>query len=287
MTSKYDVFDAGSGPDAAKLTSCLSQIYFPWEKLQPALQSAGVGKIRLEFADLSTWGMAAQAALPSGDHPHTHQHEHLKDADGHEIHPLSSAVLPGGGPAKAGAAGLAWYGKIQVHSGYRNDQATIDWIISAEVAHEVDFFYLDPNGLRPSLMAIAHPGGADTHEWFEGDYFSQVGEGWMSAFGAAYTDFVEPDDRYHFFPADAGPAIRAAINAERTDRVAPPTDRYEEGVAAGRAERSLRDGAVARSIQRDAEANRDATAGDDFISYQYKYAALVMAQFADWVEALG
>lgn len=65
-----------------------------------------------------------------------------------------------------------------------------------------------------------------------------------------------------------------------------PVDRYEDGHAAGRAERAARDGSVARSLQRGAEEGANAST-NDWERVQYEYGAILMDQFAGWVEGEG
>jgi hypothetical protein len=208
----------GAAEDQANLLSPVQRILFPWDLLEGELLSSGVGKITLEYADLSGFG------IPLGLNGEVE--EHVVDDDGNVGHVMFVEHLPyefHGAQEATRVAGLAWYGKIQVDVSYRHNQAITDWVLSAEIAHEVDFFYLNPNGMRPALTKLAHPGGEDNHPWFGGDYWQQVGESWMAGLGIAYTDFVQPDPRFlHVFTAAMAPEIRRILNAERTDKQQPP-----------------------------------------------------------------
>lgn len=219
MSTITDIFQtSGSTEDQSKLFFPLQRIFFPWDLLKPTLASSGIQKIKLEYADLSGYGLPKSADM------------HILDEHGNIGHAILVEHLPEefkhfrDHPHPAGdVAGLAWYGKIQVSDVYRNNQSVTDWVISAEIAHEVDFFYLDPNDMRTALTRLVHHGATDAHPWFGGPYWEQVGEGWMSGFGIAYTDFVAPDPRFlHAFAVEMVPEIRTILRAQRTDDGQPP-----------------------------------------------------------------
>lgn len=216
------IFQANGSPeDQAKLLAPISKIFFPWTLLQPELLRSTVGHVQLEFADLSHFGAAIDI---QGE-----REDHIVDDEGNVGHIMYSEHLPDEFHAAAlgNVAGLAWYGKVQVEQVYKNNQAMIDWVISAEIAHQCDYFYINVHGMRPALTALVHPSGPDNHPWFEGDYWQQVGEGWMAGFGVAYSDFVQPDTRFvHVFTREMIPRIHEILHAERTDKEKdePPPD---------------------------------------------------------------
>lgn len=203
--------------DESRLLAPIKQIFFPWELLLPELNSSGVGKIRLEFADLSSYG------IPVGLNGQVE--EHVVDDDGNVGHVMFNYHLPDDlheAQEATTVAGLAWPGKVQVEQRYRDNQAVTNWILSAEIAHEVDYFYINPNGMRPALTALVHPDGPDNHPWFGGTYWEQVGEGWMAGLGVAY-DAGQPDQRFiHVFTSEMASAIRDILKAPRTDVQTPP-----------------------------------------------------------------
>lgn len=212
-----DIFQANGSPeDQAKLLAPINRIYFPWALLQPELLRSSVGHIQLEFADLSHFVTATDV---QGE-----REDHIVDDDGNVGHIMYAEHLPEEFHAVAAVgsvAGLAWYGKIQVEQFYRDHQAMIDFVIGAECAHEADYFYINVHGMRPALAQLVHPMGPDSHGWFEGSYFDQIGESWMSGFSIAYSD-AQPDMRFtHIFTREMIPQIHEILHAERTDKEPP------------------------------------------------------------------
>lgn len=218
-----DIFIVPVPADRPLLLNAIPRIFFPWEKLLPDLQRAGKPGFQVEFQDLSAF-----APPPHGEPGHSHEEppSHSEDNHGDRGHVMYANRVPGlPDEAAAAPAGLFWFdGRIWISKDYRNNQTMIDWVIVAEIAHAVDVFYMLARGMRAPINALMHGGGSDSHPWFGGsDYWGQGGEGWMSVFGVSYTDFVQPDTRFaHSLPRSAGPAVRAILQAPRTDEVAPP-----------------------------------------------------------------
>lgn len=217
-----NVFITPVAADRNTLLNAVPRIHFPWEKLLPDLQRIGKNGFTVEFADLSAF-----TPPPHGEPGHDHDAPmaYAEDDEGHSGHVLYGNRVPGLPQETAAAAwGLFWFdGRIQIETKLRGQQANIDWVLSAEIAHAVDIFYAQNKGMRPALNALMHPGGSDNHPWFGGPYFEQPGESLMAIFGMAYTDFVQPDPRFlHQITAAQIPLVRAILQSPRTDEVTPP-----------------------------------------------------------------
>lgn len=215
MTNASDVFICPVPSDRSTLLNAVPRIFFPWQLLLPDLQRAGKQGFTVEFADLSAF---TPPPVEAGQ-------AHTEDNHGHGGHVLYADRVPGLPDETARAAwGLFWFdGRIQIEQTLRGQQANIDWVLSAEIAHAVDVFYMLGKGMRAPINALMHGGGSDAHPWFGGsDYFAQGGEGWMPIFGVCYTDFVQPDARFvHSISRDQAPTVRTILQAPRTDE-APP-----------------------------------------------------------------
>lgn len=214
-TETTDIFITPVASDRAILLNAIPRIFFPWDKLLPDLTRVGKQGFTVEFADLSAF------APPTGE-----VSPHAEDNHGHGGHVLYADRVPGLPDESARAAwGLFWFdGRIQIEQTLRSQQGNIDWVLSAEIAHAVDVFYMLGRGMRGPINSLLHGGGSDAHPWFGGaDYFAQTGEGWMSVFGVAYTDFVQPDARFaHSIQSSQAPTVRTILQAPRTDDIAPP-----------------------------------------------------------------
>jgi len=223
MTTATDIFIVPTPADRTTLLSAIPRIHFPWELLLPDLQRAGKPGFTVEFADLSAFTPPAHG---EEGHSHDDPSSHAEDNHGQGGHVMYGNRVPGLPEESAAAAwGLFWFdGRIQIERTLRGQQSNIDWVLSAEIAHAVDVFYMQSRGMRAPINALMHGGGSDAHPWFGGsDYFAQAGEGWMSVFGVSWSDFVEPDPRFaHSLPRTAAPTVRGILKAPRTDEVAPP-----------------------------------------------------------------
>jgi hypothetical protein len=210
-----DVFVSPTPADAALLLHALPKIFFPWEKLVPDLQRLqGKSTIPVTFADLTAFAPPAAKHLQA----------HAEDDHGIGAHVMYGDRVPGLPDESAAAAwGLFWFdGRIQIEQALRNQQANIDMVLSAEIAHAVDLFYGLGKNMRVALNLLVHGGGTDAHPWFGGPYWEQPGESFMAGFGLAYTDFVAPDPRFlHQFTPAMVPQVWTILQTPRTD-VAPP-----------------------------------------------------------------
>ena len=217
-----DIFICPNPNDRATLLHAVPRIFFPWEKLLPDLQRIGKAGFTVEFADLSAF-----TPPPHGEPGHSHDDpsSHAEDNHGTGGHIMFGNKVPGLPQETAAAAwGLFWFdGRIQIENSLRNQQANIDWVLSAEIAHAVDVFYAAGKGMRPALGALLSPLAPAAQPWFGGAYWDQPGESFMAGFGLAYTDCVDEDPRFRYrFERDDAVAIRTILSAPRTDEPAPP-----------------------------------------------------------------
>jgi len=219
MTNASPVFVCPNPADRASLLNAVPKIYFDWPKLVPDLLRIGKSAIEVSFADLSAF---------SPPEPDSHRQTHAEDDHGNGAHVMYGDRVPGLPQEFAQAAwGLFWFdGRIQIENSLRGQQANIDWVLSAEIAHAIDIFYAQSRGMRVALNALLHPGGADAHPWFGGPYWEQPGESFMAGSGLAYTDFVQEDPRFlHRFTVAMREQIRTILQTPRTDDPdLPPPD---------------------------------------------------------------
>lgn len=90
-------------------------------------------------------------------------------------------------------AGVFWSdGRIKIDVRLETQPAVAKEVLSAEIAHAVDYGLPMSNAQKAEFMTLLHPGGADTHTWWEQqdygtEYFTLVGEAWMALFTHAYS----------------------------------------------------------------------------------------------------
>lgn len=170
----------------AIIQSALDRTDFPWERLRDGLKAqTGRTSIPVDFSDLSRWQDAVENA--DGGHAHVHDEDH---DTGH----ILGAEVDG----RKAALGLAWYsGRVSIEQKLVNDPDLAVEVFLAEGAHMVDFFYMT-DAMREFVFDAYHGVGADhthgpgdtSHGWFEEtgnqDYWSWVGESFMSGFTRAY-----------------------------------------------------------------------------------------------------
>lgn len=154
------------------ITEVLERCDFDFRLCLPRLKSEkGRDRIPVTFEDLSSYG-----ARSTGGETHTHEGTY-------HIIAYREQVL-----------GLAYYsGKVVIHSSLSH--SLTQEVFMAEVAHMVDFFYMNPEQ-RKSIFHLFHKGDVTPHEhgWFEetgnNDYWSWVGEAFMGGFTLAYSDLA-------------------------------------------------------------------------------------------------
>lgn len=172
------------------IRGALARSNFPWQILEPGLRArAGRSRIPVDWMDLSRWNASHAEA------------EGLPHAHGDEAHTIEREV---GGRQRV--LGLAWYsGRVTLDISLVNNPELAGEVFMSEGAHMADFFYMT-DAHRREIWNAFHPGtdgdiAADApihdghspshgHSWFDvGPYRSWVGEAFMGAFVAAYSDF--------------------------------------------------------------------------------------------------
>lgn len=157
------------------VNQALAMCQFNWDLLLPGLQKGnqwsqpGRTSIPVYCKDLRSFG-----AVQESDQFHMLG----IDENGFVTEENVKAVL-----------GLFWFdGRVEVEQTLVSQPSMFMEVFLSEGAHASDFYYLWPNNLRPTLTAIYHPNGPDTHGYFEGPYFDMVGEAYMGGFYYASTD---------------------------------------------------------------------------------------------------
>lgn len=184
MATGTDIWDLrGCTPQQQViLTQGFDRCSFDFNLLKPGLaagnqwSAAGKTSIPVTFRDLSGFQVAKRRAKFEGDADDDHDH-----AEG--VH-----VITAPGNAQA-ALGLFWFdGRVEIDSSLVNQPELCQEVFFAEGAHATDMYYMNVKGWRPTVFAFYHPQGSDNHGWFEGPYFTQVGEAFMGGFIRAFTN---------------------------------------------------------------------------------------------------
>lgn len=176
------IFDlsAVSEPLRSIVQDAVDACDFPWMLLAPQLkQEVNRLVIPVDEADLSRWGRNARGIV--NDHSHGHDHSH------------GNHVLYAGTGVRRAALGLAWYsGKVSLEKTLYTQPDLAKEVFLAEAAHMVDFFYMS-DAQRDAIKRAYHDEPHEQHaheDWFEEggvqDYWSWVGESFMSGFMRAY-----------------------------------------------------------------------------------------------------
>jgi hypothetical protein len=159
----------GTEEQRAITQAAIDRSDFPYERLAPQLRSeSGRDRIVIGWADLATQPrqLARQHGAPPGRIGTDPQ--------------LRNRVL-----------GEAWTdGLIRIDVSVESDPELAAEVILSELAHQVDFHYLDDSD-RAAIYDVYHAPDAPEHEhgWFDvGAYEEWVGESLMSGFTRAYSD---------------------------------------------------------------------------------------------------
>jgi hypothetical protein len=127
-------------------------------------------------------------------------HTHVSDAEGNVGHPIERVV-----EGRSRILGLAWYsGEVSLDLSLESDPELAAEVLASEGAHMIDFFWLHYNPTAyVALWNALHPGTAQDvtgpipeeghvghgHGWFDsGGYYTWVGESFMGAVVAAFSD---------------------------------------------------------------------------------------------------
>ncbi len=233
------IFDLSSlTPRQREITQeAIDATKFDYNLLLPKLQATkGKSQIPVRWEDLSRFGQAVEVRA-SGDHDHGLPHDHI-EIDGDVAH-----VLMGEIEGRRAALGLAWYsGAISIEKTLEGNPAVAKEVFVAEGAHMVDFFFMTLDQKRAIFKAY-HPGMSEAeierhgHDWFDdeegvgdptvkhADYWSWVGESFMSGFLHAYASTLEtPLEARQPWTHRTTPAIALQIREILTPTPVPPVE---------------------------------------------------------------
>jgi hypothetical protein len=224
----------GTEAQKAILAGCFTPgdpnfIAFPWGKLSPPSTPIPIGWMDLNAAvrDSIRWANEERVRDPDyrvEAHPHsghpggkpffteggallnpvvevngeldprrTPGHVHVHDEHGNEGHGIIRKVT-----GRYWVAGVFWTdGRIYVDTRCQEELDVAREVVSAELAHSVDYFLPLSDGQKNALMGLWHPGGLDPHSWWEihdygSEYYTLGGEAFMAAFTLAYSS-ITPD----------------------------------------------------------------------------------------------
>ncbi len=173
-----------------------SFIAFPWDKGIRVLNTP----IPISWDDLNdgTLAVAVERAFGGHDHPGEDDpmkipgHIHIEDEDGNEGHAVLRYI-----DGRWGIAGVFWTdGRIKIDISLEAYPQDAREVLSAEIAHAVDFGMPFTDSQKQQIMNLMHGGGADGHTWWEiqsygGEYYTLGGEANMAKFTHAYSK-MEP-----------------------------------------------------------------------------------------------
>lgn len=192
--------------------TALDKIYFPWERLHFPSEPVEIG-----WKDLNT----TQSREAHGLSAKLHQSGTIGIIDGRKY------VL---------GVMYTHTGSIYIDNYLVNYPEIAQSTVSAEIAHDVDYFLPLTEAQRTQLMTLMHGGSTADHghSWWEkfdygAEYYTLVGESFMQAFTLAYSDmpFGNASDFTHSITPEQAPEVRRIIGIERTDYTAPKPPQYE------------------------------------------------------------
>lgn len=224
-----EIFDLRGNPTQnALIEDALTHIDFPWERLLPGMMlQTQRTRIPVEFTDLNRYAVSDDKPVDSHSH-------HITDGfdSAHVLFGPATALEEHDHDARHAALGLAWYsGKISLEQ-TMTPELTRE-VFAAEVAHMVDFFYLDADQ-RAAIFQLYHGTEVSAHEhgWFEetgnNEYWSWVGESFMAGFTYAFSDIAPVGADWFDHPSlpEYGPRIRSIVLKEVVTEE-PPTPPIE------------------------------------------------------------
>lgn len=200
-------------------------IAFPWERLG-ALRNKPVP---ISWDDLNdgTMGVRARAGGPIPVHPRMHE----DDDEGHAISRPGTTL--GEPTQRLMIAGVFWTdGRIKIDIRMENRPSAAREVMSAELAHAVDYGLPLTDSQKNALVNLLHSGGTDQHTWWEKqdygtEYYTLVGESFMAMFTHAFSKMEPWQDPFpHKSSASLAPAIHSILGIQpvgsqpQTDSVA-------------------------------------------------------------------
>ncbi len=165
-------------------------IRFPWARLSPPSRPVPIG-----WQDLNAGGL---------QYSHDEAHTVTRSIEGREF-----------------VAGVFWTdGRIYIDYRCEAQPELAREVLSAELAHSVDFFLPLTDAQKTDLMFVWHGGYFDDHSWWEkadysGEYFDLGGEAFMAAFTLAYSDMAPDQSAFtHKLRSEDVPRVREIVGVD-------------------------------------------------------------------------
>ncbi len=212
-----------------------SFIAFPWQRIN-ALPHFPVP---VSWADLNegTFGTGGEIALAQ-EYSRVLQrkderepvHPHIYDERGNQGHAITRpGVWFGKSNQRLMVAGVFWTdGRIQIDERLENRPDDAREVLSAEIAHAVDYGLPLTDSQKAAIMLLLHPDGADSHTWwerqdYEAEYYTLVGESFMAGFTLAYSQMTPWQDPFtHMFTAEIAEEIPSILGVPPVGTEPPP-----------------------------------------------------------------
>jgi hypothetical protein len=149
--------------------------------------------------------------------------------DGKDGHAISRPGAYLGMPEKRLAiAGVFWTdGRIKIDVRMEARPADAREVLSAELAHAIDYGLPYTDAMKGKITTLFHPGGADAHTWWErsdygAEYYTLVGEANMALITHAYSDMTPWQDPFtHKSSKDMAARVHAILGCPPTTGTAP------------------------------------------------------------------
>ncbi len=273
----------GTAAQQAIIGQAKDRIHFPWDRLTQYTRVL-VGWMNLNTAaqlELVAKTLSASTGKRPGsaleEHPHDPAkipgHIHETDAEGNEGHGILRYV-----EGRWMIAGMFWSdGRIYIDISLESQPAVAQEVFSAECAHLVDYGLPLTDQMKAELGKLFHPGGADTHTWWErqsygSEYYTLMGEGFMAMFTHAYSDMEPWQDAFTHKSTRAMAAdVHRILGVQPTTGGTPPPPpppppppqgsdtatraRFYGWVETLRSNRGLPELRITAALERSAEAN--------------------------------
>lgn len=161
-----------------------SFIAFPWERITK-LRSIPVVISWDDLNDGTLNRRSSKRKRIAGREP---LHDHVHDEEGNEGHTIQRPLR-----GRLIIAGVFWTdGRIKLDIRLEAEPEKAREVLSAEMAHAVDYGLPLTTAHKIAITTLLHPGGADEHTWWEredygSEYYTLVGESWMALFTHSYS----------------------------------------------------------------------------------------------------
>lgn len=194
-------------------------IAFPWGKLSQLRWP-----VPISWDDLNDGTL--RAAMEPGAEP-VHPHYHGDGVEGHGI--SRPGTLFGEPSQRFMIAGVFWTdGRIKIDIRLENRPEAAREVLSAELAHAVDYGMPITDEQKVGLTKVLHPGGTDQHTWWEkadygSEYYTLVGEGFMALFTHSYSKMEPYQDPFvHKSHVSMAPKVHTILNTPPIGQQEPP-----------------------------------------------------------------